>query len=63
MIRFSLAYLTALSLPPPELIRLAARTGYQSVGLRLLQVKPETPGYPLMTDPALLSRVLHDASY
>jgi sugar phosphate isomerase/epimerase len=51
---FSLAHLTALSLPPPQLIRLAARAGYQSVGLRLLQVAPETPFYPLMTDPILL---------
>jgi sugar phosphate isomerase/epimerase len=54
VIRFSLAHLTALALPPPDLIRLAARAGYQSVGLRLLQVTPETPSYPLMTDPALL---------
>jgi sugar phosphate isomerase/epimerase len=54
VIRFSLAHLTALSLPPPDLIRVAARTGYQSVGLRLLQVTAETLGYPLMTDPALL---------
>ena len=51
---FSLAHLTALSLPPPELIRVAARCGYQSVGLRLLQVAPGTRFYPLMADPALL---------
>jgi sugar phosphate isomerase/epimerase len=51
---YSLAHLTALSLPPPDLIRVAARAGYQSVGLRLLQVAPQTPFYPLMTDPALL---------
>jgi sugar phosphate isomerase/epimerase len=54
MIRFSLAHLTALSLPPPALIRAAADAGYQSVGLRLLQVAPDTPFYPLMTDPPLL---------
>nr|WP_294521482.1 TIM barrel protein [uncultured Rhodopila sp.] len=54
MTDFSLAHLTALSLPPPELIRVAARTGYRSVGLRLIQVTAETPGYPLMSDPALL---------
>ena len=51
---FSLAHLTALSLPPPALIRAAADAGYQSVGLRLLQVAPDTPFYPLMTDPPLL---------
>ncbi|HBK08042.1 MAG TPA: endonuclease [Acetobacteraceae bacterium] len=54
MIRFSLAHLTALSLTPPELIRVAAGAGYASVGLRLIQVTPETPGYPLMTDKAML---------
>jgi sugar phosphate isomerase/epimerase len=51
---FSLAHLTAITLPPPELIRVAARTGYRSVGLRLLRVTPESPGYPLQDDPALL---------
>jgi sugar phosphate isomerase/epimerase len=51
---FSLAHLTALSLPPPELIRVAARTGYRTVGLRLIQVTPDSPGYPLMTDKAML---------
>ena len=54
MTGFSLAHLTALSLPPPELIRVAARTGYASVGLRLLRVTPDSPGYPLMDDPAML---------
>ncbi|NGN42994.1 sugar phosphate isomerase/epimerase [Mesorhizobium sp. CGMCC 1.15528] len=47
----SLAHLTALSLTPPELIRVAAETGYQAVGLRLVAVTPETPSYPLMDDP------------
>jgi sugar phosphate isomerase/epimerase len=51
---FSLAHLTALSLPPPDLIRVAARAGYQSVGLRLLQVAPDTPFYPLRTEPGLM---------
>lgn len=51
---FSLAHLTALSLPPPDLIRVAARCGYRSVGLRLLQVAPGTPFYPLMAVPAVL---------
>ena len=51
---FSLAHLTVLSLPPPEMIRVAARTGYRTVGLRLIAVTPETPGYPLMTDQAMM---------
>ena len=40
--------------PPPEMIRVAARTGYRQVGLRLIRVTPETPGYPLMSEPAML---------
>src|SRR3954463_2849194 len=51
---FSLAHLTVLSLPPPEMVRVAARTGYRTVGLRLIAVTPETPGYPLMTDQAMM---------
>ena len=54
MTDFSLAHLTALSLAPPELIRVAARTGYRTVGLRMIQVTPESAGYPLMTNPAML---------
>ena len=34
--KFSLAHLTLLAAPPPELIRIAARTGYDFVGLRLI---------------------------
>ena len=51
---FSLAHLTAIVLSPPELIRVAARAGYQSVGLRLIAVTPDSPGYPLMDDPAAM---------
>src|SRR3954470_8487391 len=51
---FSLAHLTVLSLPPPEMVGVAARTGYRTVGLRLIAVTPETPGYPLMTDQAMM---------
>ncbi len=50
----SLAHLTAIDLPPPQLIEAAARAGFDGVGLRLLQVTPATPGYPLMDDPALM---------
>ena len=34
--KFSLAHLTILEAPPPDLIRIAARTGYDFVGLRLI---------------------------
>ena len=30
---FSLAHLTVLDLPPPEMVQVAARTGYTFVGL------------------------------
>jgi hypothetical protein len=49
---FSLAHLTVLALPPPEMVGVAARTGYQAVGLRLIEVTPDSPGYPLMDDAA-----------
>jgi len=48
---FSLAHLTVLDLPPPDLIEMAARVGYQTVGVRLIPATPGGPGY-LMDDPA-----------
>src|SRR3954454_23244478 len=51
---FSLAHLTVLDLPPPEMVRVAARTGYTFVGLRLIAVTDTTPGYPLMHDRAMM---------
>lgn len=54
MTDYSLAHLTAIALPPPELIRVAARTGYRTVGLRLIEATAGGPTYPLMTDPALM---------
>jgi sugar phosphate isomerase/epimerase len=50
----SLAHLTVLSLPPPEMVRVAARTGYRAVGLRLIAVNKESPGYPLMDDAVMM---------
>ncbi|KGJ02749.1 Sugar phosphate isomerase/epimerase [Paracoccus halophilus] len=50
----SLAHLTTIDLAPPEMIRLAADLGYDAVGLRLMRVTPDTPGYPLMDDPAMM---------
>ena len=51
---FSLAHLTVLNLAPPDMISLAARTGFQFVGLRLIAVTPTTPGYDLMADKAMM---------
>jgi sugar phosphate isomerase/epimerase len=50
----SLAHLTVLSLAPPDMIEVAARTGYQTVGLRLIKVTETTPGYPLMDNKPLM---------
>jgi sugar phosphate isomerase/epimerase len=51
---FSLAHLTVLGLAPPEMVEVAARTGYRMVGLRLIRVTETTPGYPLMDDKAMM---------
>lgn len=51
---FSLAHLTVLSLAPPQMIEVAARAGYQTVGLRLIKVTETTPGYPLMNDKPMM---------
>ncbi len=53
-LEFSLAHLTVLSLSPPEVVEVAARTGYRYAGLRPIAVTPEEPIYPLAKDRALL---------
>jgi sugar phosphate isomerase/epimerase len=54
---FSLAHLTMLGVPPPELVETAAKAGYQFVSLRPIPVgAPNEPVYPLATDRALLLR-------
>ncbi|WP_136636856.1 sugar phosphate isomerase/epimerase family protein [Pseudooceanicola onchidii] len=50
----SLAHLTAIDLPPPDLIQAAAEAGFDAVGLRLIRVTDISPGYPLMEDPGLM---------
>ena len=42
-----LAHFTVLDVPPPELVVLAARTGWDAVGLRLIQAAPGTPVYAI----------------
>lgn len=51
---YSLAHLTVLNLEPPEMVDIAARTGYRYVGLRLNRVTPAEVLYPLITDRALM---------
>jgi sugar phosphate isomerase/epimerase len=54
---FSLAHLTMLGVPPPQLVETAGRAGYQFVSLRPIPVgAPNEPVYPLATDRALLAR-------
>jgi sugar phosphate isomerase/epimerase len=54
-ISFFLAHLTVIGLSPPEVVRVAARTGYRTVGLRLIRVTETSPGYALMRDPKMMS--------
>lgn len=56
--QFSMACLTALNLTPPQALGVAARTGYASIGVRLLPTGPGGIAYPLMSNPALLDATL-----
>lgn len=47
---YSLAHLTVLSLTPPQLVEVGARTGYDYVGVRMTRVTPDEVLYPLSTD-------------
>ncbi|MCF6370832.1 sugar phosphate isomerase/epimerase family protein [Rhizobium halophilum] len=55
--RYSLSFLTVADLQPPEAIRVAARTGYHEVGLRLLPAAAsgEAP-YPIFNDRRVLAQ-------
>ncbi|MER1968952.1 TIM barrel protein [Castellaniella sp. GW247-6E4] len=55
---FSLAQLTALSLPPPDMISLAHTLGYDAAGIRMLPSAPGGIAYCLMDDPVLLQETL-----
>lgn len=55
---FSLAHLTVLELPPPEVVAVAARAGYRYAGTRLLPAAPGGGAYPLMDDAAMLRETL-----
>lgn len=54
---FSLAHLTVLGLPPPEMVYVAARAGYDYVSLRPIFLGlPGEPNYALAEQPELLAR-------
>jgi len=55
---YSLAQLIALPLNPARLLRLAADTGCQAAGVRLLPSAPGGVAYPLMDDPSGLREAL-----
>ncbi|MDN3718929.1 sugar phosphate isomerase/epimerase [Roseibium salinum] len=46
--KLSVAHLSAIDLAPPAFIEAAGAAGYDAVGLRLIRVTDDTPGYPLM---------------
>lgn len=50
----SLAYLSSHRCTPPEAVRVAARQGYQAVGLRLSPNAPGAPCQRLLGDPLIL---------
>jgi sugar phosphate isomerase/epimerase len=51
---FSLAHLTVLQCSPPEMVAIAAKTGYQYVSLRMTAVTSNEKTYPLMDDRTLM---------
>ena len=54
--QLGLAFLTVADLSPVEAIRVAAETGYSTVGLRLLPAAADGEGpYPILTDRAVLA--------
>lgn len=54
MNHYTLTQLTCLPLPPTRTIPLAARYGYHSVSIRMLQISDPGLAYPLMTDRTML---------
>jgi sugar phosphate isomerase/epimerase len=56
--KFSLAHATLLDLSPADLIRVAAATGYDAVGLRLIPMgRPGEPRYGLDENPGCLREI------
>jgi sugar phosphate isomerase/epimerase len=51
---FSLAHLTVLQCTPPEMVEIAAKTGYHYVSIRMTAVTAGERTYPLMDDRKLM---------
>jgi sugar phosphate isomerase/epimerase len=52
---YSLAHLTVLMVPPPELVEIAARTGYEYASVRITRVTKAEPLYDLARDRKLMA--------
>ncbi len=59
--RSSLAHLTALHVPPPELVRLAAAAGFDAVGPVRLTPSRDGTGHPMLGAHATMRRLTVDA--
>jgi len=59
---YSLAHLTVLSVPPPRLVQIAARAGYEYVSIRMTRVTPADPHYDLAHDAAMMRETLAQLS-
>jgi sugar phosphate isomerase/epimerase len=51
---FSLAHLTVLQTTPMEMVKIAAKTGYKYVSLRMTAVTPNERTFPLMNDRTMM---------
>ena len=51
---YSLAHLTVLSVPPPQLVEIAARAGYEYASIRVTRVTTAEPLYDLARDAPLM---------
>lgn len=63
-LKFSLAHLTVLGCPPPEMTYIAARAGYDFVSYRLISLRlPGEPVYALAENKALLRQTKSALAY
>ena len=53
----SLAALTVIELPPPDMVSCAADAGFSHVGLRLLPATAEEPVYPVLGDTPMVREI------
>jgi len=56
---FSLSYLTAPKMHPSEVLRIAAKTGYKAIGIRILPAAPGGEYFPLIENPHELPGILN----